>query len=94
MPADEKYNGLVARIAALEVISGSALTFLFASAGNDPDLSKAKALLDVIRHDGEKGFAHLPESIRNEANAYLSNLLSQVMSNLPALRGAHTQKSN
>jgi len=80
-------DAIIARLAALEVLTGSCFTFLLASAGNDPDLSKAKAILDVVRQTGEEGLSHLPDELRKEALAVLSHQINQVMTNLAALRG-------
>jgi hypothetical protein len=80
-------DAIIARLAALEILAGSAFTFMLASAGNDPDMSKAKAILNVIKSDADSALAHLPENIRTEAKAYLSNIIDIVLTNLTALRG-------
>ena len=80
-------DAIIARLAALETLAGSCLTFLLASAGNDPDLSKAKAILDVINAEADQGMKHLPAKIHDEAKTYLTNITNQVLQNVKALRG-------
>lgn len=85
-------DAIIARLAALETLTGSCLTFLLASAGNDPDLSKAKAILDVINAEADQGMGHLPATIQNEAKTYLTNITNQVLQNVKALRGMPASK--
>jgi hypothetical protein len=80
-------DAIIARLAGLEVLAASCFTFLLASSGHDPDLSKAKAILDVVKSEAESGLAHLPEKIGTEAKAYLSDVIDKVLTNLTALRG-------
>jgi hypothetical protein len=83
----------VARIAAPEILSTGALVFLLASAGNDPDLSKGRAILESLQVDGFKGLDYLPKAIQDEARAYLTDLLNNALQNVAALRGASTSAS-
>jgi len=78
---------IIARLAALEVLAGAGIAVVLASAGNDPDLSKAKAILDALRTDGEAGIAHLPEPIRKEAESILGALVGRVLRMAASLRG-------
>ncbi len=80
-------DAIIARLAGLEAMACGCFTFLLASAGNDPDLSKAKAILDVLRAEADQGMSHLPDHIQTEAKAYLATLTMQVLQNLTALRG-------
>ncbi|RTE92750.1 hypothetical protein [Bradyrhizobium sp. LVM 105] len=84
-------DAIIARLAGLEAMACGCFTFLLASAGNDPDASKAKAILDVLRADADRGMAHLPDHIQAEAKAYLTTLTKQVLENLRALRGGPTR---
>lgn len=78
---------IIARLAALEVLAGAGIAVVLASAGNDPDLSKAKAILDAIQIEGNAGLAHLPETIRKEAESILGGLLGRVMRTAASFRG-------
>ena len=80
-------NAILARLTALEVLSASCFTFLLASAGNDPDLSKAKAILNALNTDADEGLKHLPEGTQAEAKAYLASITSNILQNVQALRG-------
>jgi hypothetical protein len=84
-------DAIIARLAALEILAGSCLTFLLASAGNDPELSKAKAILDTINSEANSGLAHLPPNVQAEAKTYLTNVTGNVMKN-KALRGMSATK--
>jgi hypothetical protein len=74
-------------LAGLEILASGCLTFLLASAGNDPDLSKAKAILSTLKAEGSDGLRDLPEYIQAEARTYLTTLINQILQNLVALRG-------
>lgn len=79
-------SSIMARLAAYEVLAAGALTFVLAAGGPDPDLSKAKAVLDVLLMQADQGLAHLPEEAQREARSILASVVDQVMKNLPALR--------
>lgn len=80
-------NGIIARLTALEILSASCFTFLLASAGDDPDLSKAKAILNALKADVDQGLKHLPEDTQAEAKTYLANITCNILQNVRALRG-------
>jgi hypothetical protein len=84
---DMNEDAIIARLTALEILSTGAFACLLASVGNDPDLSKSKAILDGLRVDAHQGLAHLPEQIQTEARAYLTDLVNRVLQNVTALRG-------
>ena len=83
-----KETGIIARLAGLEILATGAFACLLASAGNDPDLSKSKAILDALQTDGNEGLSYLPAEVQGEARAYLTTLINQVLQNVVALRGA------
>ena len=85
---------LAVRIAALENVTTATLALYLANSLNDPDLSKAKALLDALTSDGQDGLAKFPELVRQEGIAYLSALLNRVLQMIPALRGDDCAKPN
>jgi len=85
-------NEILARFAALEALSTSCFIFLLASAGDDPHLSKAKAILDVLNADAAHGMKHLPSGIRAEAKSILSSITNSILQNVKALRGASPTK--
>lgn len=80
-------HSIIARLAALETLSASCFTFLLASSGNDPDLSKAKAILEVVKQEADKGLADLPPITRGEAKRYLAGLIENILQNVTKLRG-------
>ena len=85
-------DAIVARLAGLETLAAGCLTFLLASAGNDPDLSKAKGILDTLKAEADQGLKHLPAHIQAESKAYLANITNQILTNVSALRGMPAAK--
>jgi len=83
MTADE----LTGRMLVLEVIAMASLGLYLANSKNDPDMGKARALLDFLRKMIADKAIELKESQRPEALRYSDDLLSQVLENLKALRG-------
>ena len=77
---------VIARLASLEALITGTMGLLFAMAGNDPDMSKQKALLAVLQSDFESGLAHLPQSIQDSAKAHMSGLLDRVLLSTNRLR--------
>ena len=76
------------RMMVLEMLAMTSLGIVMASAGNDPDMSKARAILDFIRSTvgqraDEEGFS--PEA-KASARHYADDLLSQALENLKLLR--------
>ena len=65
---------IIARLAGLETLVAGCLAFLLDSAGNDPDLSKAKAILDALNVEADRGFEHLPAKIQAEAKFYVASV--------------------
>ena len=52
--------GIMARLAVLEILSVTCFTFILASAADDPDLSRAKAILNALNADVDQGVKYLP----------------------------------
>jgi hypothetical protein len=80
-------EGLIYRVAVLESISVAIMAIYLANARNDPDYSRAKALLDAIRSDAVRGIGFLPDDVRKEGEAYLDKLLEKLFASLPSMRG-------
>jgi hypothetical protein len=59
---------------------------LFAMAGNDPDMSKQKAILKILQKEFEEGMSYLPESVQATARKHMSNLLDRVILRTNQLR--------
>jgi len=78
---------LIARFGALENVCVITLALCLANSRNDPDFSKAEALLAALERDGHAGMAHLSPEVQQEGRVYLSNLLRMVLRTIPALRG-------
>ena len=78
---------LAGQIAAVEVIAMMALGMYFANSRNDPDYSKAGALIEHMRHSIAQKAASLPLAARAHAVGHGNALLDTVSQNLPALRG-------
>jgi len=70
---------LLAQVAATQSLAVAATGLLFAMSNNDPDLSKAKAVLQILEADQASGLAHLPEPVQDEAKAVLSDLCNRVI---------------
>jgi hypothetical protein len=85
-------DGIIARLAALETLAGGCLTFLLASAGNDPGLTKTKAILDVLKAEADQGLSYLPLHIQAEAKTYLTDITNRILTNVTALRGMPAAK--
>jgi hypothetical protein len=80
---------LEGKLLVTEIIAVSALGIVFASSGNDPDMSKARAVLDFIRANigraaDERQFS---DDAKFAAHHYADEVLSQVLENLHFLRG-------
>ena len=78
-------SNIMARLAVYETLAAGALTIVLASGGPGPDLSKAKAVLEVLKMHADEGLAHLPDPVQREARLILSSVLDRVMQNLSAL---------
>ena len=79
-------DAVVARLASLEALIVGTMRLLFAMAGNDPDQSKQKAHLAVLKQEFEEGMTHLPQPIQDEAKAHMSDLLDRVILTTNQLR--------
>lgn len=83
---DPKIEG---RMLVLEVMAMSSLGLYLANAVNDPDMGKARAMLDYIRQMVSSRCAEVgvdPDAAY-EAGHYADDLLSQALENLRLLRG-------
>ena len=69
---------VVARLASLEALIIGTMGLMFATAGNDPDMSKQKALLALLQQEIESGMDHLPAQIQDSAKKHMSTLLDRV----------------
>lgn len=75
------------RLKVLEVLTLTALGLYLANSKNDPDYSKASALLDYIRGSiSATSIALSPEAIM-EADRYASELTILIANNLRIMRG-------
>lgn len=76
------------RLMVVEMLAMTSLGIVMASAGNDPDLSKARAILDFIRSTvGERADAEgYSPAAKEAARHYADDLLSQALENLKLLR--------
>jgi hypothetical protein len=83
-------NQLVARIAGLEMLAMGTFATLLAFSGNDPDLSRTKALLKTLEAECNPHLSSLPEAVERDARAYLSNLLNGVLLRAQDLRNLAT----
>jgi hypothetical protein len=82
MTADE----VSARLIVLEVFGMTTLGIYLANDRNDPDYSKAKALLDYLKQTVQSSrFESAAE--QSAATRYAEELAAQVLQNLRALRG-------
>ncbi|WP_426418195.1 hypothetical protein [Bradyrhizobium genosp. A] len=79
-------DGVVARLASLEALIVGTMGLLFAMAGNDPGMSKQKALLSVLQQEFEAGMSQLPQSIQDEAKSHMTDLLDRVILRTNQLR--------
>lgn len=77
------------RMLVIEIMAMTSLGIVMASAGNDPDMSKARAVLDFIRSniDGAARERLTTDASRDAAARYADDILSQALENLALLRG-------
>ena len=78
---------LTGRMVALEVIAMTALGMYLANSENDPDMALSRGVLDHMRELIAVKAEELSEVGRVAAIHYADDLLSQVLENLPGLRG-------
>jgi hypothetical protein len=78
---------LAGRLCAVEVIAMMAMGMYLANAKNDPDYSKAGAIIEVLRRAVVDQLPDLPEGARPYALAYSGELLDTLSRNLRTLRG-------
>ena len=78
---------MLGRMLVLEVIATTSLGLYLANSRNDPDMSKARDLLDFMRQMITSKSSDLSKSGANAANRYADELLSQALENLPRMRG-------
>jgi hypothetical protein len=60
---------------------------MLASAPNDPDFSKAQAILEHVRQVVQAAAAVHPPAVQLAAKRYAEALLAQAAENLPRMRG-------
>jgi hypothetical protein len=75
------------RLVVLEVLSMMALGLYLANSRNDPDYSKARALLDHIRQTIAGQAQTLPLGTQTAAAKYADHLLETLFANLRQLHG-------
>lgn len=78
---------IAARLLVLEAISSTALALYLANSRNDPDYSKAHALLGAIRQSIAQLATTSPPAAQMIAQQYGDHVLGMVEENLRALRG-------
>lgn len=78
---------IAGRLLALEIVSTTALGLYLANSRNDPDYSKAFALLDFLRQSVAHSAAPVPPDVKIEAARYTEHLVSILASNLQKMRG-------
>lgn len=78
---------IAGRLLALEIISTTALALYLANSRNDPDYSKANALLDFLRESVAHSAAPVSADIKSEATKYTEQLVALLASNLKTMRG-------
>ena len=78
---------IAARLKVLEVLNMTALGLYLANTKNDPDYSKANALLDYIRASISAASGDLSPAGIQEAQRYGSKLTEILASNLRNMRG-------
>ena len=85
-------NEIAGRLLALEIISTTALGLYLANSRNDPDYSKANALLDFLRDSAAHSSAPVSADVKSEAAKYTAQLVSILASNLKSMRGEDTRQ--
>jgi hypothetical protein len=78
---------IAGRLVVLEVFATTAFGLYLSNARNDPDFSKATALLDHTRAAVSSLAATLPPQAQSAAHEYADHLLSVLAENLRNLRG-------
>jgi hypothetical protein len=78
---------IAGRLAALEVLTMTAFGLYLSNSRNDPDFSKAAALLDHTRAAVSSLAVALSPNAQRFANEYADHLLSVLAENLRTLRG-------
>ena len=86
MTAQNFNDDLTARIVSLEALMVGTMGLLFAMTGNDPDLSKQKAILAILQQEFESGLGYLPDNLQDAAKAHMSDLLDRVILRTTQLR--------
>ena len=75
------------RLVTLEVLAMTTLGLYLANSKNDPDFSKAKAMLDHLKASVHTQAQSLPPAAQRAAQKYADHLLGLVSENLRQLRG-------
>jgi hypothetical protein len=81
---------IAGRLVVLEAFSMTALGLYLANARNDPDFSKAAALLDHLKGTASSLAAGLPPTAKSAAETYADHLISVLTENLRSMRGEGT----
>ena len=80
------------RLVTLEVLAMTTLGLYLANSKNDPDFSKAKAMLDHLKASVHTQAQSLPPAAQRAAQKYADHLLGLVSENLRQLRGAKVEQ--
>jgi hypothetical protein len=78
---------ITGRLVVLEVLSMTTLGLYLANSRNDPDYSKARALLDHIKQTIAGQVQMLPPSAQAAAAKYADHLVETLLANLRQLHG-------
>lgn len=76
-----------ARLIVLETFAMSALGLYLANSRNDPDYSKAAALIDYLKQSAISNSAATDPSVQNATQQYAEHLTSILMNSIRNLRG-------
>jgi len=81
---------IAGRLVVLETFVMTSLGLYLANARNDPDYSKAEALLDHLRSTASTLASSLPIAAKLSAEGYADQLILTLTENLRAMRGEST----
>jgi len=81
-------NEVAARLIVLETFAMTALGMFLANAGNDPDFSKATALIEHLKQASVANAAAASPQVQALAKGYSDHLSSILAENLRGLRGS------
>lgn len=78
---------LAGRMIALEAFTMTALALYLTNARNDPDYSKAGALLEQLRDTATGLASDQPPTVRNACQEHADGLIATLRQNLRVMRG-------